>query len=146
MTSLPPLPERRSRVPVMSRELTAEDAYAAAAAQTRRGWIWLQGPGRKIATVVFGSAAYYLRRNLAPRRLFSLPHFLVVVWMVILLWGERWVFDSKVETCSWDHWEKWVRKHWQTCASLRPILLIALHMNSPKERTRTDSCSSPTLK
>lgn len=29
--------------------------------------------------------------------------------MVILLWGECWVFDSKVARCDWDHWEDWVR-------------------------------------
>lgn len=104
----------------MSRELTARDAYAGAAAQTRRAWIWLQGPGRKIATIVVGTTAYYLRRNLAPRRLFSFPHFLVAVWIVILLWGERWMFDSKVETCSWDHWEKWVRNTCNGAHSLRP--------------------------
>lgn len=92
----------------MSREMTAGDAYAAAAAQARRAWIWLQGPGQRIATAVAIGAAHQARRNLTPRRLLSFPHFLVAVWIIILLWGERWVFDSKVETCSWDHWEKWV--------------------------------------
>lgn len=47
-------------------------------------------------------------RNLAPRRLLSFPHALVLVWMVILLWGERWVFESKVDDCAWKKWEKWV--------------------------------------
>lgn len=27
--------------------------------------------------------------------------------MVVLLYGERWVFNSKVSSCDWDHWEKW---------------------------------------
>lgn len=50
-------------------------------------------------------------RNLlawSPRRLLSLPHAFIVVWVVLLLWGERWVFKSAVEECRWENWERWV--------------------------------------
>lgn len=45
--------------------------------------------------------------NLTRRRLLSFPHMLVLVWMVVLLYGEVWVFDSKVADCEWSSWEKW---------------------------------------
>ncbi|CAK7239954.1 MAG: hypothetical protein STHCBS139747_001389 [Sporothrix thermara] len=48
-----------------------------------------------------------VRHNLAPQRVFSVPHFLVVFWVLVMLWGERWNFHAKVAHCHWDHWEKW---------------------------------------
>jgi hypothetical protein len=42
------------------------------------------------------------------RRLLSLPHLLVAVWALLLLWGERWVFRSSVNECEWGNWERWV--------------------------------------
>ena len=71
-------------------------------------WIWARGPGRDLAMSLSLSALQRLYRNMAPRRLFSLPHLLVLFWAVVLLWGERWVFGSKVEDCAWGDWEKWV--------------------------------------
>ncbi|KAM5355257.1 hypothetical protein ACJ41O_001903 [Fusarium nematophilum] len=68
---------------------------------------WAAGPGRRMATSSGARAARRLRRNLSRRRLLSFPHLLVVFWIVVLLYGERWVFDSKVANCDWDHWEKW---------------------------------------
>lgn len=53
-------------------------------------------------------AARQIRRNLTARRLLSFPHFLFIFWMLILLWGERWVFDSKIQKCDWENWEEWV--------------------------------------
>jgi len=47
-------------------------------------------------------------RNWHPRRLLSLPHLFVAVWLVLLLWGERWVFQSSIEACGWGKWERWV--------------------------------------
>lgn len=44
-----------------------------------------------------------------PRSWLNLPHLLVGVWMVMLFWGERWVFQSAVEECKWQNWERWVR-------------------------------------
>ena len=42
------------------------------------------------------------------RHLFSLPHLLVLVWALVLLYGERWVFEEAVQACAWDGWERWV--------------------------------------
>ncbi|PMD38279.1 hypothetical protein L207DRAFT_492010 [Hyaloscypha variabilis F] len=41
------------------------------------------------------------------KRLLNLPHLLVLVWLVVLLWGERWVFQSAIKTCEWGRWERW---------------------------------------
>ena len=41
-------------------------------------------------------------------RILTLPHVLVLVWVLLLLWGERWVFRSAVEECGWGRWERWV--------------------------------------
>jgi len=63
----------------------------------------------KRATIAFLlEVTHQLRRNLAWRRLSSFPHLLVIVWAVVLLWGERWIFHTKVESCHWSNWEKWV--------------------------------------
>jgi len=43
------------------------------------------------------------------RRTLSLPHILIALWAVLLLWGEKWVFESSIKACTWDRWEKWVR-------------------------------------
>lgn len=43
-----------------------------------------------------------------PRRLLSLPHLLILVWLLVLLWGERWVFESSIKACEWGRWERWV--------------------------------------
>ncbi|KAI8312851.1 hypothetical protein K4K61_009485 [Colletotrichum sp. SAR11_59] len=52
-------------------------------------------------------AGWQLRQNLTARRLLSFPHLLVCLWMLILLWGERWVFSSRVADCRWSNWESW---------------------------------------
>lgn len=76
-------------------------------AKGQRLWAWAKGPGRQRATWLSLAAIHQLRRNLTSRRLWSFPHLVVVFWVLILLWGERWVFDSKVASCDWDHWEDW---------------------------------------
>ncbi|CAK7268444.1 hypothetical protein SEPCBS57363_003099 [Sporothrix epigloea] len=48
-----------------------------------------------------------VQHNLAPQRVFSVPHFLAAFWVLVMLWGERWNFHAKVSRCHWDHWEKW---------------------------------------
>lgn len=53
-------------------------------------------------------AAHRVKVNLAARRLLSFPHLLVVLWMLVMLWGERWTFTRQVQSCDWDHWEDWV--------------------------------------
>lgn len=48
------------------------------------------------------------RRHWSWRRFFTLPHLLVCVWVVALLYGERWVFEEAVRACAWEEWERWV--------------------------------------
>ena len=48
------------------------------------------------------------RRNWTLRRLLNLPHLLVVVWALVLLWGERWAFQRSIRACEWATWERWV--------------------------------------
>lgn len=65
--------------------------------------------GKSTAWASLLQFAYQVRRNLALHRLLSFPHVLVAVWVVVMLWGERWVFHTTVERCAWENWEKWVR-------------------------------------
>lgn len=64
--------------------------------------------GKRATVALLLEVAHQLRRNLAMRRLSSFPHLLVIIWAVVLLWGERWIFHTKVESCHWSNWEKWV--------------------------------------
>ncbi|KAI5859662.1 hypothetical protein GGS23DRAFT_309117 [Durotheca rogersii] len=70
-------------------------------------WAYASGRGRHAAYGLAMRAAYQFRRNMVRRRLLSLPHLLVALWVLVLLWGERWVFASRVRSCDWDHWEDW---------------------------------------
>ncbi|KAL1839519.1 hypothetical protein VTJ49DRAFT_1421 [Mycothermus thermophilus] len=63
--------------------------------------------GRRITYAAVRSTAHRLRLNLASDRLLAFPHVLVAVWFILLLWGERWAFHSKVQRCRWSSWEKW---------------------------------------
>ena len=33
---------------------------------------------------------------------------LVVIWVLMLWWGERITFGSSVSSCEWEKWEHWV--------------------------------------
>ncbi|ROW10866.1 hypothetical protein VPNG_05392 [Cytospora leucostoma] len=63
--------------------------------------------GKRITLALLLQTAHQLRRNLVTSRLFSFPHLLVLLWVFVLLWGERWIFHTKVESCDWSDWEKW---------------------------------------
>ncbi|KAH3996973.1 hypothetical protein HBI56_126670 [Parastagonospora nodorum] len=41
------------------------------------------------------------------RRWFTLANALVVLWWVVLYWGETGTFDGSIKSCSWDRWENW---------------------------------------
>ncbi|PHH88113.1 hypothetical protein CDD83_7958 [Cordyceps sp. RAO-2017] len=84
-----------------------DELYFAIWQRLRLLWIWANGSGKRAAAVLALNALHQLNRNLVPRRLLSFPHALVLLWMVILMWGERWIFDSKVDNCNWHKWEKW---------------------------------------
>lgn len=81
-------------------------AHAKQAAYQLR--VWAAGPGKRIAITTGERVVRRLQRNLTSRRLLSFPHLLALFWFFVLLYGERWVFNSKVSSCDWDHWEKWV--------------------------------------
>ena len=74
----------------------------------RRIWNYWNASGRQGASNIAMQTLYQLRRNLSSRRLLSFPHLLVGFWVFVLLWGERWVFSTRVNSCDWDHWESWV--------------------------------------
>ncbi|KAF4124956.1 Calcineurin-like phosphoesterase [Geosmithia morbida] len=87
----------------------ADDAALQLKRWTTSVWHYARGPGRQKATAVTAKVLHRLRINVQARRLLSFPHVLVVFWLVILLWGERWVFESKVDDCAWHNWEDWPR-------------------------------------
>ena len=42
------------------------------------------------------------------RRLTRLPTLFVLVWLFVLYWGERKLFNDSIDACQWDKWENWV--------------------------------------
>lgn len=86
----------------------ADDLAGTLKTRSQQLFAWIKGPGRSRASILAARVLDRLRLNLTARRFLSFPHLVVVFWIVILLWGERWVFDSKVSKCDWDHWEDWV--------------------------------------
>lgn len=91
-------------------------------------------------------AGYQFRRNITRRRLLSFPHLLVVLWVFVLLWGERWIFATTVRSCDWDHWEDWVRPIPNTRLNRQKLRFTNVAPQSPKEQNPTDLYSLPTLK
>src|SRR3954471_25039037 len=76
-----------------------DDLRAFLARAIRRLWRFWNERGRHMAAQSAVSGARRLRRNLEYQRLVSLPHLLVGLWVLVLLWGERWAFEGKVEGC-----------------------------------------------
>ncbi|KAI9732412.1 MAG: hypothetical protein M1834_001620 [Cirrosporium novae-zelandiae] len=37
----------------------------------------------------------------------NIPNILALLWMVLIWWGERHVFDKSIEACNWNAWESW---------------------------------------
>ncbi|PKS09898.1 hypothetical protein jhhlp_004521 [Lomentospora prolificans] len=66
-----------------------------------------RGPGLKMAANFAATVMWHVRRNLTKRRLLSFPHLIVLIWLFVLLRGERWLFHWKVEQCKWNKWENW---------------------------------------
>ncbi|EQB57901.1 calcineurin-like phosphoesterase [Colletotrichum gloeosporioides Cg-14] len=85
----------------------ARPVLIAAARLSQRLWHFWQTRGRRMTINMLYQAGWQLRQNLTARRLLSFPHLLVCLWMLILLWGERWVFSSRVADCRWSNWESW---------------------------------------
>ncbi|KAK5002552.1 hypothetical protein LTR28_011272, partial [Elasticomyces elasticus] len=42
-----------------------------------------------------------------PHRLLTLPIALVILWILLLSWGEHRTFTSSVASCDWSAWEQW---------------------------------------
>ncbi|KAK5663697.1 hypothetical protein OQA88_4128 [Cercophora sp. LCS_1] len=84
-----------------------DDLKAFVAYSARALWRFWNERGRHMVLASAVSAARQLQRNLTYNRLLSFPHLLVGLWVLVLLWGERWVFHSRVESCQWKNWEKW---------------------------------------
>lgn len=105
-------------------------------------FVFLRGNGPRLAVNLAGRGVWTLRRNLTRRRVLSFPHLLVLVWAFVLLRGEGWIFHWKVDKCSWDHWEDWVR-----IPPVRPLVSPPANSppyHSPKAQTPITSSSSPT--
>ncbi|KAI5812684.1 hypothetical protein BZA77DRAFT_252787 [Pyronema omphalodes] len=47
------------------------------------------------------------RRYTTRRYWFSICNLLRLFWLLLVLWGERWVWDSAISACAWDKWERW---------------------------------------
>ncbi|TLD25748.1 hypothetical protein E2P81_ATG09405 [Venturia nashicola] len=41
------------------------------------------------------------------RRICSLGNILILLWVYVVYWGERTVFDRAIDECDWRHWENW---------------------------------------
>jgi hypothetical protein len=62
----------------------------------------------RIRPAVQGRSSALRSGRWSSRRLFTLVNALVLLWWVVLYWGERGVFNGAVESCHWDKWENWV--------------------------------------
>jgi hypothetical protein len=49
-----------------------------------------------------------VRREWSLRGQFNLHNGLILIWVVLLWWGERSVFRQSTEACEWRKWENWV--------------------------------------
>jgi hypothetical protein len=74
------------------------------------------------------------------RRLFTLVNALVLLWWIVLYWGERGVFNGAVGSCHWDKWEDWV----YTKSNILSRTCKTDSMYRKLAQTPTDSSSSPT--
>ncbi|KFX97127.1 hypothetical protein O988_05015 [Pseudogymnoascus sp. VKM F-3808] len=41
------------------------------------------------------------------RSFVNVPNAFIAVWVLLLLWGERWAFHSAIKQCRWENWERW---------------------------------------
>ncbi len=85
-----------------------DDIFAVTRTMLHRMSTYANGPGRRAAWNLATKAVQQFKRNMTRRRLLSFPHALFALWILVLLWGERWIFASRVNSCDWDHWENWV--------------------------------------
>lgn len=126
-----------------------DDCLAGVKAAARSSWRFWKASGRHLVFAFLVNMLRRVRHNLAMRRLLSFPHALVAVWLLLLLWGERWVFHSRVESCHWSSWENWVCWLQLTfchalCKKKTGTEANAGTFHSLQEQPPTASSSSPT--
>ena len=47
-------------------------------------------------------------RTLRLQDIINIPVGIVLLWILVLWWGEEHVFNRSISTCEWDKWETWV--------------------------------------
>jgi ethanolamine phosphate phosphodiesterase len=57
------------------------------------------------------------------RTFVNVPNAFIAFWVLLLLWGERWVFRSAVGQCRWESWERWVGSN-SACVVLSPRWML----------------------
>lgn len=74
--------------------------------ETVRSWLYRRNSSSSRDTGGMG----ILRRvfTLAKTRVFTMANVLIVLWVWMLWWGERRVFEDSLEGCAWGEWETWV--------------------------------------
>ena len=67
--------------------------------------------------------AYWFLRSLGsrlqrsrPRDLLDIRVFFIILWALLLWWGEENTFRRKIQDCDWDRWETWV-SHMSRCTA-----------------------------
>lgn len=91
------------------------------------------------ASAAVGTRAFARIRH----RLWSLPTALILLWAIVLIWGEHVVFQRRVGRCQWQRWETWV--------SGKPLWILVSktfiehHHFSLSKPNLTTSFWSPTL-
>ncbi|KAK9375996.1 Metallo-dependent phosphatase-like protein [Lipomyces chichibuensis] len=54
------------------------------------------------------------------KKLFTLVNALRLLWVVVLVWGERRVIERSIRACQWENWE-----HWPEGATPERVVLVA---------------------
>ena len=75
---------------------------------------------------------YFVSRPGGLRKIFSLTTALILAWICILAWGERYVFATSLASCQWHLWEQWVSPRYAWHMSYTELVLLA----SPKTLSR----------
>jgi hypothetical protein len=120
---------------------TPVGAYSEPESLTHQAWRLGRAFFRyRIRPAVQGKTNELRRGNWSVKRLFTLVNGLVLLWWVVLYWGERGVFNSAVESCNWDKWEDWVRPYFTIPTRIRE----ANPVSRKPAQTPIDSSSSPT--
>lgn len=66
----------------------------------------------RVGTVQVKAAAKVLvrrLRTLRPKDALDVRLALILLWFLVLWWGEKSIFMGSVGGCTWDRWEDWVR-------------------------------------